>query len=90
MDLPHRPMTPPTRDWYASKMAREGMQSTFADAVYDEQPLMLPLLFHVDEVTGIAGGRMYQRVCATSPCHEENRMCLHLSSDLALPYIPDW
>src|SRR3954454_24196334 len=39
MDLPHRPMTPPPRDWYASKMAREGMQSTFADAVYDEQPL---------------------------------------------------
>ena len=73
-----------------TETAREGMQPTFVDAVFDEQPLMLPLLFHVDEVTGIARGRMYQRVCATSPCHEENRMCMHWSSDLALPYTPYW
>jgi len=85
LDLPYRPVTRMPENAYEAKPVFAALESSFADAVFDEQPLMLPVLFDVDEITGFADGRLYQRVCATLPCQEQHRICLHWSADHALP-----
>ncbi len=79
--LPYRPMqTPPPRRYrYRWDPVLEALASTFWDAVVDEQPLMLPALFYVDEASGIERGNLYQRCCVESPCEETDRTCFHWS-----------
>jgi hypothetical protein len=71
--LPHDGKHPSTR-------AAE-LQSTFVDAVMDEDPWDLPLLFRVDEEARWPEGLSYRRSCTRLPCHTidaDGRICVHM------------
>jgi hypothetical protein len=70
---------------YEAKPVFAALELSFADAVCDEQPLMLLVPFGVDETTGIDDGRLYLRVCATFPCRAQHRICLDWRADHGLP-----
>lgn len=60
--------------------AASDLQHTFLDAFIDERPLVLPLLFRVDEAVRWPGGLCYRDTCVTWPCPtltEDGRVCVH-------------
>ena len=62
-------------------MTATELQGAFIDALRDEGPAGLPLLFRVDEEVRWPGGLSYRGACTELPCQtidDEGRICLHM------------
>ena len=76
------PATPPHTSAKDPSVATVDLQVTFADAIVDERPPYLPLLFRVDEEVRWADGLSYRASCVELPrpaITAQGQICVHFA-----------